>query len=124
MSEQKHDDNARVLPTVDYEPLVHARAQEISKRNAKEDDYPEREASRLMGHIDSQWEKFEAWQALGEHYANTLENPNTPVDVHNAIAEELVELANQADLSIDSAEVVRLLYPLLRDRAAHRQGRE
>jgi hypothetical protein len=116
----KKNTKTRVLPTVSYELLINSLAKEISERNTKEDDYPERITSRLAGHITSQRERFEAWGALGDHYAETLEDPDTPAAVHNALAEELMDLAHKANLGIDSAEVVRLLYPLLRDRAWQR----
>ncbi len=116
--------NTRALPSVNYEPLIEARAKEVSGRNTKEDDCPERVTSRLTEHVTSQREKFEAWGALGDHYAETLENPATPADVHNALADELIGLAHKASLSIDSPDVVRLLYPLLRERAEHRESRE
>jgi hypothetical protein len=118
----KKNIQTRALPTIDYDPLLHAIAHEISGRNAMEHDQPEREALRRAGHITSQREKFEAWAALGDHYAETLDSPDTPADVHNALAEELIDLAHKANLSIDSPDVVRLLYPLLRERAA-RMGR-
>jgi hypothetical protein len=117
----KKNIKTRALPTIDYEPLIHAIAHEISDRKAMETDTAERARLRLTGHVDSQWERFEAWGALGDHYAETLENPDTPAAVHNALAEELMDLAHKANLGIDSAEVVRLLYPLLRHRAWQRE---
>jgi hypothetical protein len=95
----KKNIQTRALPTIDYEPFVHAIAHEISDRNAMETDTGRKRARlRLTGHVDSQWEKFEQWQVLGEHYANTLEDPDTPADVHNALMDDLLELANKARL--------------------------
>ena len=58
---------------------------------------------------------------LGNHYADVLENPDTSAKLHNVIGEELEELANKAGLHITSPEMLRMVYPLLRLRAAERE---
>jgi len=84
-------------------------AEEVSANNTLPEDYPERVADRLQGHLVSQREKFEAWQTLGDFYADTLANPKTPAAVHNVLNHELDLLTDRAGLHITSPEVLRLL---------------
>jgi len=111
-----------MIPAVSYDDAIHRRAEEVSANNTLPDDYPERVADRLQGHTVSQREKFEAWQTLGDFYADTLANPKTPAAVHNVLNHELDLLTDRAGLHITSPEVLRLLYPMLRDHAERREA--
>jgi hypothetical protein len=114
-------DSTSTLPTVDYESLIQARAAEVTAainfdNLAPEFRTPEHKVRLRAQHIASQREIFRAWEVLGNHFADILENPDTPSDVHNVIVDELLELADRAGLSMTSPEILRLMYPLLRDR--------
>ncbi len=111
-----------VIPTVNYDDAIRRRAEEITANNARPDDSTERVADRLKERIASQSEKLEAWQTLGNHYADVLANPKTPAALCNVINVELDELAARAGLNIASPEVLRLLYPMLRDHAEKREA--
>ncbi len=73
------------------------------------------------------WRSFRRWSPFGKigdlcgnHYADVLENPDASAELHNVIDDELEELARKAELHITSPEMLRLVYPLLRFRAAER----
>jgi hypothetical protein len=55
---------------------------------------------------------------LGNHYAAVMEDSATPAALCNVLMDELTDLAGKARLHITAPEVLRLLYPLLRLRAA------
>jgi hypothetical protein len=108
-------------PTINYEVVIQARAAQIDARTNIKTLAPAFRTQKHQEllhtqHVESQREKFRGWEMLGNHYADVLEDPNTPADVHNVIACEMDDLASRAGLNITSPEVLRLLYPWLRDR--------
>jgi hypothetical protein len=114
-------------PSVSYEDLIQARAEEITARiDLKKLAPPYRtkkhKAELHESHIISQRERFNEWETLGNFYADVLENPDTPAEIHNAISSELEELANRAGLSITSPAVLRLVYSWLRDRLFEKEA--
>jgi hypothetical protein len=110
------------VPSVNYDDAIRRRAEEVAANNARPDDDPSRTASRLEEHTESQRERFEAWQALGNHYADVMANPKTSTAVYNALMVDMEDLSYRAGLNITSPEVLRLLYPMLRDHAGKRRG--
>lgn len=113
--------SAAAMPTISYESLVQARAEEITARINLDDLAPQfrtQKHRKLLHsqHIESQRERFRQYELLGNHFADVLENPDTTADLYNIIAAEIEELANRAGFSITSPSVLRLLYPWLRDR--------
>ncbi len=117
-----------MMPTVSYEDFIQAHAAESSARLILENSNPQfrtpEHAGRIRAeHVEFLTQRIGELQALGNHYADTLENPATSAEVYNALAGELDELTNKAKLYITTPEVLRLLYPLLRLRAAEKGGR-
>jgi hypothetical protein len=116
------------MPTISYDDFIQSRAQESAAKLSPENSdpqfrTPEHRAGSQAEHVEFLTQRISALQSLGNHYADTLENPATPAEVHNALAQDLDELAGKANLHITSPEVLRLLYPLLRLRAAEKGGR-
>jgi hypothetical protein len=114
-------ENSTSAPSISYEGIIEAGAAEITARInldllAPEFRTLEHKARLHVQHIDSQRERFREWELLGNHFADALENPDTPAELYNIIGAELDELANRAGLSITSPVVLRLVYPWLRDR--------
>jgi hypothetical protein len=119
------------LPAIDYEPFIRAHEADIAARTSVADLAPEFRteehkavlvAQRLAG-----WrERFTEYAALGEFYAAALESADTTAAAHNALNDELMGLADEANLSITSPVVLRLLYPLMRHyaREFERAGRQ
>jgi hypothetical protein len=117
---------ARALPAIDYEPLVLAREPEIAARTSVDDLAPEyrndKHKTRLVAQrLDGLRERIAEWRALGEFYADALDSPYGTATGHNVLMDELDGLASDADLYITHPDVLRLLYPLLRLRAAARE---
>jgi hypothetical protein len=117
-----------LMPTVSYEDFIQARAAASAarvnlKKLAPQFRTPEHAESIRAEHVEGLRERISDLHVLGNHYADTLENPATSAEVCNILAQELDELANKAKLHTTSPEVLRLLYPLLRLRAAEKGDR-
>jgi len=92
---------------------------ETSKPEQRND--PEYEARIRAERLHFYREDFAKWKALGDHYADVLEDEKTSAILYNTIGDELDEIVERAGLHITSPEVLRLLFPLLRFRQAERQ---
>ncbi|MGI8656495.1 MAG: hypothetical protein ACR2LC_14910, partial [Pyrinomonadaceae bacterium] len=119
---------ARVgMPTISYEDFIQSLAADSSAKLSLENSdpqfrAPEHRARIQAEHVEFLTQRISALQSLGNHYADMLENPATSAEVYNVLAQDLDELANKANLHITAPEVLRLLYPLLRLRAAEKGG--
>jgi len=102
------------IPTIDYENYVVERAADRSVRLGVEPG-SEREVNLLQ----ATRERFCNWAQLGNLYADVLENPDTPYELDEAIRVELEDLYEAAGSTVCTTDpaILRLLYPLLRDRA-------
>ncbi len=117
-----------MMPTVSYEDFIQAHAAESSARLILENSNPQfrtpEHAERIRAeHVSALRQRISDLHALGNHYADTLENPATSAEVYNVLAQDLDELAGKSKLHITSPELLRLLYPLLRLRAAKKGDR-
>jgi hypothetical protein len=107
--------------TISYENIIQAVADEITARIDLQSLAPQFRTQKHKAllreqHVESQRERFREWELLGNHYADVLGNPNTPAELHNALGDELDELANQAGVHLTMPELLRLIYPWLRYR--------
>jgi hypothetical protein len=114
------------MPTVDYENVIVARGKEIAatitvEHLAPQYRTPEHRAKLVAQALDGVRARFEEYRVLGNFYADQLENPETPADVVNVLGEELLDLADRANLHNTSPVVLRLLYPLMRHYARERE---
>jgi len=114
------------LPTIDYTQFLSDLAAAAAKRaveTARPEwllNNPEFEAQKREESLNFYRENFAEWQALGNHYADVLEDKATPAALHNAIAETVEAVIEDARLHTASPDVLRLLYPLLCFRARER----
>ncbi|HWW74329.1 MAG TPA: hypothetical protein VNZ44_02980 [Pyrinomonadaceae bacterium] len=123
-----HASTAPTVPTVDYEPIIRTRAAEVTSRiNLKKLDpqYRTEEHRALLHaqHLESQRERFRDYQVLANHFADVLESEDTPAEVHNALLLELDDLSNRSGVMLTSPEVLRIIYPLMRDRLFEKEAR-
>ena len=112
------------LLIVSYEEIIRARAAEISEGSKQDPDTPERIALRQEQDVAFVRMRIAEWQALGNHYADVLEDPRTPAELRTVINDELDEQAATVCFHLTSPEILRLLYPLLRLRLLDRQQEE
>lgn len=116
------DETRRPMPTIDYTDFIRdlARAQAARQTATAEprwlENNPNFEEHKFQESVQCLEEKIDEWTELGNHYADVLEDPSTSATLHNTIGEDLDELVDRANLHLTSAEVLRLLYPLLRFR--------
>ena len=126
-SKAKKTTERPLMPKVDYTDFInilareHARRQTASAEPGWLENNPDFEECKFRESLHFLTEDFVTWQALGIHYADVMEDARTTEELYNAIAEEVDKLANQAKLFITSPELLRLLYPLLRYRAATKE---
>lgn len=119
-----------MMPTINYTDFINRLARERARRHTANaephwlENNPNFEEDKFRESLHFLTEDLAAWQALGNHYADVLESPGSPAKLHNVIVDELEELVNQADLYTTSPEMLRLIYPLLRFRAAARERKE
>ncbi len=117
-----------LMPTISYEDFIQAHAAESSARLILENSNPqfrtpEHAESIRAEHVSALRQRISDLHALGNHYADTLENPATPEEVYRVVVDDLCALASKVNLDITSPVLLRLLYPLLRLRAAKKGGR-
>jgi hypothetical protein len=112
------------MPTISYENYIQARAAgHAAKVNDLDPQHHTPESiARHAEHVEALRERISELQVLGNHYAAVMEDSATPAALCNVLMDELTDLAGKANLNITSPEVLRLLYPMLRLRAAEKGG--
>jgi hypothetical protein len=113
------------MPTLNYEAYIAGRADRLAQlTSGGPGEPPESAAARRASIERSVRQRLREWQNLGDFIADALEAPETPERVKAALWAELDELSEAAGdfCAMSNPDVVRLLYPLLRDIAEEKGG--
>ncbi len=102
------------IPRLDYDSFLEARARAQAAHLTRDGDTPDQSEARYIEQLESVREHYEEWRALGNFYADALDDEDTPAELERTIQSDLDDLQHIAQISFSGTDTLREFYPLLR----------